>query len=161
MQDPKVLAGVYQRNQWMIGEQTRGLTHADSLLQPTMRGNCLNFVLGHLLASRELVMDLLSMERLTTEEQFKRYAFGADPLLEDGPGVIPLDDLLAMLQKSADLLSEKISALTPEELAKEVMLGSSSGPLGERVEFFSWHDTYHVGQTEYLRQLSGVDDKVI
>ena len=34
-------------------------------------------------------------------------------------------------------------------------------PLSERIFFLYFHETYHVGQTELLRQLTGVDDKVI
>lgn len=161
MHDPVILAEVYERNQWVIGEQTKGLTHADSLLQPEMRGNCLNYVLGHVLVHREKVMKMLSLERLTTDEQYDRYNYGADPVLEEGPGIIPLEEMLAMLEKAANLLAERIKTLTPAELEVEVKLGESVATLGQRIEFFGWHDTYHVGQTEYLRQLSGVDDKVV
>ena len=33
--------------------------------------------------------------------------------------------------------------------------------VAERLLFLAWHEGYHVGQTEYLRQLSGKDDKII
>ena len=33
--------------------------------------------------------------------------------------------------------------------------------LRKRLAFMAWHDSYHTGQTEYLRQLTGVNDKVI
>ena len=32
---------------------------------------------------------------------------------------------------------------------------------GEQIAFSNWHETYHVGQLELLRQLAGKDDKVI
>ena len=31
----------------------------------------------------------------------------------------------------------------------------------EFLHFLLWHETYHTGQTELLRQLTGVNDKVI
>lgn len=161
MHDPEVLAGIFPRNQWVIGEQTKGLTHADSLLQPATRGNCLNFVLGHMLANRDVVLKALDLPPMMTEEQTRRYGYGADPVLEDSPEIIPLEGLIVLLEKSAELLVEKIKPLSPEELVKEVKLGQSAATLGERIEFFGWHDTYHVGQTEYLRQLAGTNDKVI
>ena len=33
--------------------------------------------------------------------------------------------------------------------------------LGERLVFLHWHETYHVGQLELLRQLAGTNDAVI
>ncbi|MBN2043581.1 MAG: DinB family protein [Anaerolineales bacterium] len=161
MHDPEVLANVFSRNQWVIGEQTKGLTHADSLLQPEPRGNCLNFILGHMLVHREKVMEMLDLKPLLTKEQFQRYDFGADPVLEDGPKLIQLDELLAMLEKSAAMLVEAVKALAPDDLERDVKLGSNTATLAQRIEFFGWHDTYHAGQTEYLRQLAGTDDKVV
>lgn len=160
MHDPEILANVYTRNQWVVGEQTKDLTHADSLLQPDMRGNCLNFVLGHMLVHREKIMKMLNLEPLLTDAQFNRYDFDADPVLEDGPDIIPLEEMLTLLEKSSELLAEAIKPLTQADLDREITLGSSTATLTQRIEFFSWHDTYHVGQTEYLRQLA-VDDKVI
>jgi hypothetical protein len=32
---------------------------------------------------------------------------------------------------------------------------------GARLFFYYFHETYHVGQTELLRQLAGRDDKII
>ena len=161
MHDAEILAAVFPRNQWVINEQTKGLNHADSLLQPKMRGNCLNYVLGHILVHREKIMKMLDLEPLMSEEQFQRYNYGADPVLEDSPDLIHLEDMLTMLDRSSEILVDTIKALAPGELEKEIKLGESTATLGQRIEFYAWHDTYHVGQTEYLRQLSGVDDKVI
>ena len=33
----------------LVHDQTRDLTHADTLIQPKPSGNCMNWVLGHLL----------------------------------------------------------------------------------------------------------------
>jgi hypothetical protein len=33
--------------------------------------------------------------------------------------------------------------------------------LGNRLFFIYYHETYHVGQTELLRQLAGKNDKII
>jgi hypothetical protein len=32
---------------------------------------------------------------------------------------------------------------------------------GQQIRFSHWHETYHVGQLELLRQLAGKNDKVI
>jgi uncharacterized damage-inducible protein DinB len=48
-----------------------------------------------------------------------------------------------------------------EELAGEVQSFLGTTTLGQLIFFLFWHESYHVGQPEYLRQLAGKDDKVI
>jgi len=43
----------------------------------------------------------------------------------------------------------------------EQLIPDSDRTIAERLRFLMWHETYHVGQTEYLRQLAGKGDKVI
>ena len=42
----------YERNTWLILHTLEGLTHAESLLHLPFKANCLNWVLGHILAGR-------------------------------------------------------------------------------------------------------------
>lgn len=161
MYDPNVLANVFKRNQWVINEQTKGLSHADSLIQPAERGNCLNYILGHLVVHRDLILDLLGKEPILTTEQEARYGYGSDPVVQDGPEVIPLEELLQMLGRAEQSLVGALEALSSADLEREIQSGERTTTLGERIEFYSWHDTYHVGQTEYLRQLAGTYDRVI
>ena len=161
MYDPEVLANVFKRNQWVIDEQTKGLSHADCLLQPEKRGNCLNYVLGHILVHRDMILEMVGEDPIMSTEQNARYGYGSDPVEGDGPDVIPLENLLQMLTQSGEALVEAIKAMTSEDLEREMQSGEKKNTVGERIEFYSWHETYHVGQTEYLRQLAGMDDRVI
>jgi uncharacterized damage-inducible protein DinB len=40
-------------------------------------------------------------------------------------------------------------------------LDGETESMAERLAFAHWHETYHVGQLELLRQLTGKNDKVI
>src|SRR5258707_13686376 len=75
------LSDAFARNMNVIGRQTAGLTHADSLLQPAMRGNCLNWVLGHIAASRNVILRMLGEEPVLTVEYAERYKRGSEPVL--------------------------------------------------------------------------------
>ena len=90
-----------------------------------------------------------------------RYARESDPITADGPGVLPLEELLAVLARSQDALARALARATPEELARPLPAGERTVTVAERVFFRYFHETYHVGQTELLRQLTGVDDKII
>jgi hypothetical protein len=156
---PEKLIQLYQRTQWIIARQTEGLTHADSLLQLPFRGNCLNWVLGHLLVYRDKALELLGESPILSESQVRRYQRGSETLT-DGEAALALDTLLAVLRQSHERLvavlgnvaADRLEAIADEENRRTV---------GERIEFMHWHETYHVGQLEILRQLAGKNDAII
>ena len=56
---PVQLAEAFERNVSIAQMQAKDLTHEDSLLQPPFRGNCLNWVLGHMLSNRDAILGWL------------------------------------------------------------------------------------------------------
>lgn len=159
--DAKELAAPFKRNLYVLEQQVAGLSHADSLLQPQPRGNCLNFIIGHILIGRDNVLAMLGQEKLLTEAEKARYDTDTDPITADGEGVLPLERLLELMRESTQRIEDSLAGMSAEALAQEVPQGDSTRPLSAVVAFFGWHDTYHIGQTEFLRQLAGTDDKVI
>ncbi len=157
---PVQLAGAFERNLAIAQMQAKGLTHEDSLRQLPFRGNCLNWVLGHMLVSRNDILGWLGQE-LAGGLRADRYRRESDPVTGQAEDILPLDELLALLATSQERLTAAMAQLTEADLNREVMLGGRSSPLRNRLFFLYFHDTYHVGQTELLRQLAGVDDKVI
>jgi uncharacterized damage-inducible protein DinB len=159
--DPKQLENVYKRNLIVIKRQIDGLTHEDSLIQPPFRGNCLNFILGHIAASRQIVIKALDAPELMSEGHITRYTQDADPVTGEGADIMTLEEIMEVMEQSQETLSDRLLKLTPADLTKEIGEGDQKTTLGRRIEFLSWHEAYHTGQTEYLRQLAGTDDKVI
>jgi DinB superfamily len=155
----ELLAKAFARNHWIIEAQTAGLTHQDSLVQvPNL--NCLNWVLGHLAEGRDQVLGLLGQSPALGEEG-ARYRRESDPVTGEGPGVVSLERLLAVLKEGQGRISAALSALPAEALGEEQAVGERRLSLEERLHFAYFHDTYHVGQTELLRTLAGKTDKVI
>jgi hypothetical protein len=154
------LSDAFARNVSILQRQAQGLMHADSLLQPPFRGNCLNWILGHLANNRDNILKTLGAPPVTGDAG-QRYARESEPITADGPDVLPLEELLRRLAVSQEALAAALAAATPESLARETPMGQRMVPAGERVFFLYFHETYHVGQTELLRQLAGVNDKII
>lgn len=157
----KELSGAFARNLSILEDQTKGLTHADSLLQPPFRGNCMNWVLGHVAETRNGILQQLGKESILTESQAKRYGYGSEPVCADDADTLTLGNLMELIRQSQEDVASALDQITPDELAAEVesFLGKTS--LGHYLFFLYFHDTYHVGQTELLRQLAGTDDKVL
>lgn len=155
------LIGGLERNLGIIKAQTKGLSHADSLLQLPFRGNCLNWVLGHIADNRNTMLRFLGEEAILGEAHAKRYGYGSDPVCGDGDDILTLEQLLTALEQSQSALAANLLKITAEELAREEQSFLGTTTLGQLIFFLYWHESYHAGQPEYLRQLTGKDDKVI
>jgi hypothetical protein len=150
----------FARTHRVIHLQTDGLTNADSLIQPPFRGNCLNWVLGHILVGRNDVLELLGEPPFWDEAEAARYRSGSDPVTADDQA-LSLEQLLADLDHSQDQIAAALASVLPQFLAEPVKPGENDQPRGAAVAFLHWHETYHTGQLELLRQLAGKNDAII
>lgn len=155
------LIGALERNLGIIKAQTQGLSHADSLLQLPFRGNCLNWVLGHIAANRNTMLRFLGEEAILSEAHVKRYDFNSEPVCGDAGDTLTLEQLLMVLEQGQSALTARLQKMTIEELAREVQSFLGTTTLGQLIFYLYWHESYHTGQTEALRQLAGKNDQVI
>lgn len=161
MIEPRTLARDFARNVGIITMQAEGLSHADSLLQTEYNLNSLNWVLGHIADNREAVLAALGAPTVTDGTELARYQRESDPIHEDGPGVVSLDRLLGILAAGRDRVTAAIEDTELDQWRAKSEVGERMVSLGSRIHFLYFHDTYHTGQTELLRQLAGTNDKVI
>ncbi|MEM9777355.1 MAG: DinB family protein [Chloroflexota bacterium] len=157
--DKKMIMSLFETNHWVVTRQVDGLTHEDSLLQLPFRGNCLNWVLGHILVSRQNALKLLGIDGSWTEAEMARYKFDSAPITSaDDPAILTLERLMSDIEMTQQQLMDGFEEISEQQLAEK---DERERTVSERLLFLAWHEGYHVGQTEYLRQLSGKDDKII
>ena len=153
----------FRRNQRILHAQAEGLSHEQSLTQTEYNVNCFNWVLGHVVSGRsQLLVRLFGVEPIMSEEQAARYLRESDPITEDGPGVMAFADLLGLLDASEEALEAALADVDDGFMAEE--LSVEDGRMASRaaqVMFTYFHDTYHIGQTDLLRQMAGFSDKII
>jgi len=137
-----------------VKRQLGSLSHADSLIQPSVQGNCLNWVLGHIVSSRSDVLKMLGQPGLMTEAQYKRYGYGSQPVCADGDDILRMETLLDMIARSQPQIESALTAKSEEELAAPVESFMGTTSVGFRIFFSLWHETYHLGQTELLREMA-------
>ena len=160
MVDPNHIANVFNRNHRVAKRQIEGLSDADCLIQPAVRGNCINWILGHMLLSRGNVLESLGQKAVIDSSKLELYDTDSEPITEESVGILKLEELVNLFDESQTLIDETLSAISDADwLEKEI--DERGNKQWERIEFLSWHENYHVGQLEYLRQLAGTDDKVI
>jgi uncharacterized damage-inducible protein DinB len=154
----ETLAEYYGLTYRVIGRQLEGVTHEESLVQPPFRGNCLNWVLGHVIVSRDEALTILGEDLPWDESVAARYQRSSDPITS-AEQALPLSQLRALLDESQSRMLAGLARLSPERT--EGREGEDTDTIGERLTFANWHETYHVGQLELLRQLAGKNDKII
>jgi len=160
--DISLVSRGFNRNVRLVVAQASGLTHEDSLIQPPYNVNCFNWVVGHIVTSRNALFRNIDREELwSTDDGLERYRTESEPILGDGEGVWKLEDLLSALAESQEKIEERLSAATQEYLDEEIEVEGRTASRNARILFAYFHDTLHTGHTEILRQLSGKSDRII
>ena len=152
----EIQAEYYGLTYRVIHRQLNRLTNEESFLQPPFRGNCLNWVLGHIVFSREAALTRLGESFPWTEAEAARYTRNSEPVTSAGDA-LSLERLLAALEESQARIVAALKRISDEDLQRP----ADDETVGEQITFSHWHETYHVGQLELLRQLAGKNDKVI
>jgi hypothetical protein len=139
-----------------------GLSHTDSLIQPRPGGNCLNWVVGHLLAIYHHVLPLLGQAPVMPKHVMKRYDRGSPPI-QNAAEAIEFSELLSAWDECSRRFDLGLAGLTAEVLAAPAPASPSNDPnetVGSLLSTISWHQAYHCGQTGILRRVAGKEGAI-
>ncbi|MCB1055828.1 MAG: DinB family protein [Acidobacteria bacterium] len=131
-----------------------GVSHADSLIQPPA-GNCINWVLGHVVASRNGLLGLVERAPVWDDALAERYLRGSEAIGGEGDGVLGFDRIVADFRSSQQPLLEGLGALSVEQLAEPAELFGRPMDRMSKLSFLVFHEGYHLGQLGLLRRLLG------
>lgn len=135
---------------WLVSRFAEGVSHEDSIATPPFRANSFNWVLGHILVSRDRVMALLGYDVVLQPHEKDLYETGSNTLNPEE--AVRLETLLQAMQESQERIAQCLTAVTDEELGE--MYNEERGQtVQDRIAGLHWHETYHVGQLEILRQV--------
>jgi uncharacterized damage-inducible protein DinB len=128
----------------------RDITQEDSLRPSPGGANPLNWVVGHMVASRGLALRLLQAEPVWDAETAAMYSGQEDAVFEPGCA-LPLEQLVAAVEASLARGGGARRAPTPEMLAAP----SRRGTVADTLVFLHFHEGYHAGQLGLLRRFLG------
>jgi len=138
-----------ETNTWLIGRLTDGVTQRESLLTPNFPTNCVNWILGHILVSRNEALELCN-SKIWPDEWVARYKAGSQPVAWGDDDVLLLEQLLTDLRGSLELFGELLPMMTAE-FDEVVKTARGEKPRWEHIRGLHWHETYHIGQLEMLQ----------
>jgi hypothetical protein len=150
--DTAALLTVYRFTHLALERNLEGLTDSEALVAPAPGGNCVNWLVGHILLTRNGVHALLGLApaweaSLPSSEPYRRGSNGPLP-----DGVPTLAVLRAARERSQAQVLEQLGQMGPERLAERA---SETMTVAERLGFLGFHEAYHVGQAGLSRRLLG------
>ena len=153
----EVLRNNARTTHMVVHRNVDGLTQQDSLVQPSPGGNCLNWVVGHLVCVYDEMLPLLGQKPVMSPGALKRYARGTPPL-QNSDEALQLSELLAAWDEATNRVDAGLAGLSPQTLDARAPVSPTNNP-DETVRLLlaivSFHQAYHAGQTGLLRRIAG------
>jgi uncharacterized damage-inducible protein DinB len=141
----------------VIRKNAGDVTHEESLRSFQPAGNCLNWVLGHLVAIRSQLLAPLGGQPVWSDAECAPYDRHAPPLANPAKAK-PLAEIWRAFDVTQARLLEAAGRLTAAELSEPLPSDAPESPAktrGELLAVLGFHDAYHAGQTGVIRRLLG------
>jgi len=156
------LARMYEFSYGALNRNLQDLTHADTLVTPDAGGNCLNWVLGHVVVARNAILALAGATPVLSGENMQQYQRGSQP--EGTENFLDLATLRGYLDDSQQQLIPALAGLSEEALNRPVPEAYKRPPLtgsvGDALIRLHYHEGYHNGQIGFLRRLAGKEGAI-
>jgi hypothetical protein len=141
----------------IVRRNVDGITHQESLLQPEPAGNCLNWVVGHLVWAYAGALPLVRQTPVVDRERLAQYARGGPPLT-DPDRAVQFGELLAAWDESSRRMDRGLADFPANTLghpAPGSPTGNPNETVGSLLATIMFQQAYHTGQTAVLRRLIG------
>ncbi len=143
-------------------ENLRGLGHEDALVTAEEGGNCINWVLGHMVNTRNVMLARIGAAPVMDEAGRALYGRGSKPL-SPGSDHPTLDTLVELLEASQKTLMEGIASLDEAALAQEIpelFDDTKTETCANQLATLLFHEAYHAGQIGSIRRVLGKEGAI-
>ncbi len=148
------LLKVANRNHGLVNKLVDGLSDEQALLTIVDGGSHLNWVIAHLVTSRNEMLEALGQPRVRSKAVDDAYEYGTTA---PAPAAArPLAEHVADYQKAHEQLVAALEVATEDQLGAPYSRSTVDGTL----EFALWHEAYHVGQLTLYRRLAGLKSPI-
>lgn len=144
----KMLKILYTDTYSLVTQQLEGIKHQESMYQPPHGGNCMNWILGHIIVARCNFLMMLDFPSIWDMARCRRFIPGSDPITA-GNDTILFETMVEDLDKTQEQLLAALDQVSSYKLQEF----SDEKTIGEHLAFYNTHEAYHAGQLEILRQV--------
>jgi hypothetical protein len=125
-----------------------GISDEESFIYAESGGNTVNWVVGHIIATRDTLLERVNTQQVLTASERTRYQRGSEPIEKYDEGIIQLSRMRGDLGKSNTIMTEMFDKLENGEIPL-------NEELGIEIAGILFHEAYHVGQVAILRRFLG------
>lgn len=143
-----ILIRMFQINQYAALKNVDGFTHEESLRGPDGGGSCANWVLGHIVSSRNHLLGLLGAEAVLPSDRLGVYQRGSGGL---GGQELPFESLVQAFVDAQGRIEAALLGMSDERFAE--LVAAEKPP--ENPAMLQFHEAYHIGQLGLLRRIVG------
>ena len=153
----KTIAYQFGLCSYILERNIEGVSHRESLITPQPGGSCLNWVLGHLVRTRNRGLGLFGQKPMYPNSEFDAY--------DDRGGVpfrpetaIDFEELKRRFKALQEPLVNGLQGMSAEAMDQPAPFSPTGNPketVGSLLAAFAFHEAYHVGQTGILRRVVG------
>lgn len=150
-----VVVNIYKFNTGSFLRALEGIEQSDHFVRPSDKANSLNYVAGHMTASRYLLAGSLKLD----EPQPWADLFSRGAKIEENSAYPELSEITEHWHQISSKLEKRFEVVTAEDLKAEppfTVPGIEKTVRGT-IAFLSFHESYHLGQLAYIRRLLGYD----
>jgi uncharacterized damage-inducible protein DinB len=155
----ETLAVQMRYTHWVVNATLKDVPDDRYYEAPAAGGNCLNWVLGHLVDARNGCLLMLEREPVIDKAAAGRYGRGSAPVT--GPDdAVPPAELLAAFNAAQEPIVAGIAALSAEALAAPAPFSPGNDPeetVGSLLAGLVFHESYHAGQLGVIRRTLGLE----
>lgn len=152
-----VLASLARTVDLTLRANLDGITHEESVIQPRPAGNCLNFILGHLVATYNQALPLVGQEPVVEHARIAQYDRGSAPLTS-ADAAVPFEELRGLWSGASRRFETGLLGLTSDYLdapAPDSPSGNPDETIRSLLTVIAMHQAYHAGQVALARRLVG------
>jgi hypothetical protein len=154
MMDPQVLAFQFGIGGFVLERNIATVTNEESLRPPKPGGNTMNWIVGHVVRTRNQALGLLGEKPPFDDSDFAMYGASGPNVGE----ILALDELKRRFDTLAPLLDGALKRSSPQQLSAAAPFSPTSNPketIGTLLASIAFHEAYHLGQTGSSRRLLG------
>lgn len=141
----------------VVRKNMEGVNQKESLVQPQPEGNCMNWVMGHLLRVYENALLALGQKPMIEGGGFERYKRGGEAM-KNPEDAMEITKLMEDWDEATKRLDAGLASLTVELLDEKAPFLPGKDPnetVRTRLTTILFHQGYHAGQLGLLRRIAG------